>query len=168
MEGASELSRAEAGDRREPLDSLMIDRDKRLRAEILVTQPQQVECEQDQLVRLVTLHRSLQGGKVGQTIFAHRANLAVNDAVIEATSSLGDLRECAGVIETFARTNGRCAIFDADLHAPAVQLHLVNPVRPVGRPIDELAEREWDEVWESANGGALSASCWQTSEWRLS
>jgi hypothetical protein len=26
MEGASELSRAEAGDRREPLDSLMIDR----------------------------------------------------------------------------------------------------------------------------------------------
>ena len=41
-----------------------------------------------------------------------------------------------------------CSILYADLKAPAVELDLMDPVRAIGRTVDQEAGRECDEVGE--------------------
>jgi hypothetical protein len=76
--------------------------------------------------------------------------------------------EDLAVVEALARAQGHLAVLDTDLNAPAVQLDLTHPIGTVGWVLDQLAEREPDEVGKSPSGGALPVFCWQTSERRLS
>src|SRR5690606_5576697 len=56
-----------------------------------------------------------------------------------------DFVELRRPIETLARTQYRSAVFDAQLHSIAVELHLVSPRRSLWRSSDGLAQLGLDE-----------------------
>jgi hypothetical protein len=133
------------------------------RPQILVTEPEQIESEEDEASGLAALHCRLEAGEVGDAVLPDEADLTIDDAVVEPASYARQFGERGAVVVAVARAEGSRPILHANLKPPAVQLNLVDPVGTIRRAIDQQAGGERDEVGEETSG-ASPLSCGQTSE----
>ena len=107
---------------------------------------QQVEGKVDQLVGLVVGQGRLKRGEIRRAVLVQRHDLAVEQAIGQRARGLGDAAELGGPVEPLARAKLCVAVFDAELHAIAVELDLVRPARLRRGALDQLAELRLDET----------------------
>ena len=119
---------------------------KRQAAQILVSGEQKIEDEEDQMIGLAVRQRGLQCREARRAVVIQRHDLAVDNGIRQFAAGFGDRRELVGPVEAFARAQNGFAILDPHLHAIAVELDLVHPVRASGRPRHRLAQLRCDEV----------------------
>ena len=119
---------------------------QRLLAEVGVTEIQQVEREQHEIVHVAFRERGLQRREVRRAVRIERGDFAVDDAVGKFRCERGDRLELVGPVQALARLQRRFVASDAQLHAIAVELRFVRPLVAARRLLHELAQLGLDEV----------------------
>jgi hypothetical protein len=94
---------SEPGYAARPGETSLLALHQRQRAEILVTDEQQIKGEEDETGGLAGLHRRLKAREIGDAILPDRADLAVNDAVVEAVRYACQLWKGVAVVVVVAR-----------------------------------------------------------------
>src|SRR5271166_3393984 len=104
------------------------------------------------------LQRRLQGGKIRYPVVVRHDNFAVDqrgrggktrDRCSGGTKPCGPVKAIAGLQRDFPAVEPR-------LYAVAVELNLVDKVRPVGRRRGKLGKRRGNEVWKRSGAGPAS------------
>ena len=107
---------------------------------------QQVEREEDEVLRVVFRECRLKSREIGRPVRIERAGLAVDDAVGQCFRGLRDGRELGRPVQSLARAQDSLAILDPELQAIPIELHLVRPALARGGALDQLAELRLYEV----------------------
>lgn len=131
-----------------------------LEAEILAAVIEQIEGEVDEVAGLAFRQRRLKRGEVGRAVLIESAYLTIDYAVWKRGRRPGDLGVLGRPVETFSGFQRRLAVDHPHLNAISIELDLVDPTVPAGRPLQLLAELRRDEarkINRRCGAGALSA-----------
>src|SRR5579871_784812 len=107
---------------------------------------QQIECKEDQLIRLAIGDRRLEAGEVRDALLIQRDDLTIDQDIRQRGCLFGYRLELIGPVEPLAGLEADVALFDAKLHTVTVELDLVAPALAVRRPLDRRAKLRLDEV----------------------
>ena len=110
--------------------------DQRHRAQVVAVQMEEVEGEEDQLVRAPLGERVLQGGEARDAPLVLHHDLAVDQRLLAGQSSKASASTpvAVGPVEPGAGEQPHLAVVDARDGPIAVELDLVQPVVAVGHP----------------------------------
>ncbi len=136
-------------------------------AQILALRKQQVEGEKYQGFGFAVGQSGLQCREVRRAIMVKRADFAVDDTVRQFGGDFGDGGELAGPVQPLAGEELGFAILDPQLHAIAVELHLMHPASAGRRLIHQAAELRFDEMGQFGNFLAFTGSGSSSSSFRL-
>ncbi len=119
-------------------------------SQVLPAQEQQVEREQDEGILIVGRQCGLQPREAGMALVIEHGDLAIDEGVRQLAGGCGDRREFRRPVQSRTGFERRDSVRDAQLHAVAVQFHLVAPALAGRRPVDEAGELRLDEVGDRA------------------
>ncbi len=125
---------------------------QRKAAQVLASLEEQIEGEENEILRGLFRQRGLQYREAGNAAAVERDDLAVDQAVRERFGIAGDGGELPGPIDASAGADDPDAVVNAQLCAVSIELDLMTPSRLRGRAIDQLAELRFDEARDGFHG----------------